>query len=184
MSLIPIDFSRPSLSFGIERMISETLSGHSTVTADLIASAVLRGFSEIYPSAEVKRQLDTLVAEVIDRITKVGKPETGSSRYVSKSLGTGYAQWVTELNAEEACLLVAGFDPRRASDLYWRTPIAVAERALNLFIEAQHQSMLINYEAVMYGMGGKYSGDTGGTATNVYDLQTAEGQAALKALGF
>lgn len=184
MAILPIPGSEGMpISFGIERAIIDHLSQTPEPTSEQFLSAVEHAFSLVYPKPAVRRQLESLAHAVEQHIAQYQKKETGSSPVrPGKSMGSQYANWLSELDAESVCLLLANYDTEVASRMYWLTSVNTMKAAVRLRAEHDSQQMLAQFEATMYGMGGKYSDDDGSAV--VHDLNSAEGQAALKQFGF
>lgn len=176
----------PPLSFGIEKAIIDTLSQAETVTDDLLVQEVSHAFKLAHDDKLINSLLPKLVEGVIQRINTLqeekGKPS--SNRPANKSLGTNYASWLSDLNAEQVCLYLADYNPIKAEQYYWFADLLTIQEAVKLKSQHDNQMALIQMEAALYGAGGKYQEDTGGDGGSHYDMDSAEGSSALKSLGF
>ncbi len=104
-------------------------------------------------------------------------------------LGTSMIEWLRKLQIRQLCYFLAGFDPLKSEELYYHADAAVVSQAFGLRSEYEMECNRANYEASLYGFGGKYEKDTGQTAdANVMDLTkgTASSDAlrSLKSFGF
>lgn len=170
-------------SFGIDQALLTFLSENPTVD---LAAAVRQAYRLAYDAKEVRLQLPSLVKKAEERIGKLneqlkagGKP---ASAVPMKTLGSTFAEWVSNLKAEETCLYLADFDPKRAYDYYWFTELAHVEAALHLKIAHASQMSVLGMEQAMYGAGNRYNDDD--SSAKLFDLSSGEGLGELKKLGF
>lgn len=181
----PPQIPSPPLSFGIEKHLISTLSSEEQVTEEHFALTVKSAFCLAYPEKTITPLLPTLVTKVVQRIDSLQKPEQKPKHFhVNKSLGTNYAAWLSELNAEQVCLYLADYDPNKAAHYYWFADIHTVQEAVKLKSQHDNQLALIQMEACLYGAGGKYQEDTGGDGGNNYDMDSSESASALQTLGF
>lgn len=175
----------PPLSFGIEKYLISTLSSEEQVTEEHFALTVRAAFGLVYPEKTITPLLHTLVTKVVQRINSLQKPDQKPNHFhINKSLGTNYATWLSELNAEQVCLYLSDYNPERAEHYYWFADILTVQEAVKLKSQHDNQLALIQMEACLYGAGGKYQEDTGGDGGNNYDMDSSESASALQTLGF
>ncbi len=174
------------LSYGIEADILSSLSEITTPTDRDFVEAVESAYCLVYPKKLVKARIKELVKAVSDRVVSIqkkGSQESTPTTPAAKSFGTSFADWLSELPPSEACLYLADNDLDKALKLYWKEDISLVQVMLQAKSAHDHQKILVQMEACMYGFGGKYSDDQG-TEGNTVDINSSEGQQALKDFGF
>lgn len=191
-SFIDLRISPPilPLSYGLEGMLSSRLSGEQEMDMPLLIECV----QAIYPAMDfTAADIDDLSARLVQRVQRLsaGAPsapkEPGDPAQTKREFGAVIEEWASSLSPTEVCLLLADHDPLKAHKLFWHTEADYLELALKSrlrLVSVQHSAML---EAVLYGFGGKYSSDSQPVSdpnTNVFDVNTPEGLAALHSLGF
>ena len=173
-------------SFGVEQAIIADLGQHTAITEDALIEAVVRGFGLVLSEDEIKANVSTLVQRVLHKIEEHQQSAEGSeSSRPAKTLGSGYAEWLTNLSSEQACLYLANYDVGKAYDYYWKYDADMVKEAIKVKSQQENQASLLQFEAVMYGMGGQYKND--GASANILRLDEADQSdavAALKACGF
>jgi hypothetical protein len=176
-----------AFSFGIERSIIDKLNDTGgDISEKVLIQTVKQAFELAHPEKEVAAHLPSLVETVIARINSLQTDHspTPSKGYVSKSLGTRYVEWLSEMDAEEVCMYLAEYDVNRAERLYWYEDIPAVQKAVTLKSQHDNQMTLVYMEAALYGQGGKYKDDDGGQAVDYLSMSTEESSAALKQFGF
>ena len=76
------------------------------------------------------------------------------------------------LSATESCLYLSDYDIEKALKYYWEEDFLLVQEAIKVKSACDSQRSLIALEASMYGFGGKYADDAGGSSANenVIDL--------------
>ena len=173
------------LSFGIERTIINELTKVEEVTEPYFIQTISEAFKLVYPDNLVEQHLPALIARVVLRIEELnGSSDSKNKTHVSKSLGTAYVEWLTKFDAEALCLYLANWHPEHAEKFYWETDFEPVQEAIRLKAQYDSQMSILNMESCMYGFGGRYKDDDSGNTGSNYDINSDEGVAALKALGF
>lgn len=181
----PSNTPRVCLSFGIERAILNDLQ--TEVTNEQFENIVLNSYALVYPVEVIKATAYQLVQRVIARITELQTPhEKPKSKRQSKSFGTSFAEWLGGLSATESCLYLADYDIAKALKYYWEEDFLIVQEAIKVKSACASQQSLIALEASMYGFGGKYADDSGGSNANetIIDLSDPSAKEALAAFGF
>ena len=176
----PSKTPRVCLSFGIERAILNELK--EEVTNEQFENIVLNSYALVYPVEVIKATAYQLVQRVIARITELQTPaEKPKSRKQSKSFGTSFAEWMGSLSATESCLYLSDYDIEMALKYYWEEDFLLVQEAIKVKSACDSQRSLIALEASMYGFGGKYADDAGGSSANenVIDLSDPGAKQAL-----
>ena len=173
------------ISLGIERHLINAIQ-QATENDDsdvLIATIVKDAFCLVYPADKVNTQLPALTKVVIKHIEALnaGTDSVSRTKVHTQSLGTQYAQWLSGLDASQACLMLANYDLDKARAWYWYVSTEIISAALKIKAEQISHDVLASMEASLYGFGGKYNDDGGGQG---FDLNSSEGLDALKACGF
>lgn len=176
---------KPRLSFGVERIVIQKLSELQEFNEQQFIDAVTFAYRHVYDAAHIEQNLQHLMARVAERVNELNaQSETSKPIPVkgAKTLGSAYSEWLGGLDSTEACLFLTDFDIERAIKVYWFEDVDVVQHAIKLKGEHNNQQILASFEAGMYAAGGKYSGDGEKGAT--YRVDSGEGAAALKSLGF
>lgn len=144
-------------------------------TTLLLAACQKCGISLKEPEKALQR-LDKFYRE------KAGKQEP-KGKLTAVTMGTQFNQWVASLQVREL-LAVFSTSYQEASHLYCEVDFEDVNELLNLRLQREAHKALYQMEQVMYGMGGKYKGDRGGSSSSsgpAHDLKSADGRAAAKA---
>lgn len=176
-----------ALSFGIERAIIQALSEMDEVTEPALQEAIRSGFGLVYSTKLVEENISALVTAVLSRIEYYrNRDDTPKEIKISRSktLGTGYADWLSQLDGSQICLYLANYDPAKAYHMYWHDEIRWVEEAVRTRSKQDSELGVLRMEAVMYGMGGHYTGDTASSKGETFDLNSGQGVDLLKQLGF
>ena len=178
----PPAHARLNLSFGIEQALITSLQALSEITDDQFVHAIKQAYSLVYPQGTIQQHLSDIITQVTKRFEESKQEAGGGSASSGKTLGSGYADWLSKLNAAESCLYLADFDTSKALEYYWKENIEVVQAAIKVKSELASQQIMASFEAAMYAQGGKYSNDTGGG--NNVKVGSAEAAAELRKLGF
>lgn len=178
-----------ALSYGLEHLIRTSVEGsNGQLTAESLAVCALR----LYPEKMVKMHLEDLSIRFVNRVERLSKakqeesskqPKTRESSNPKRTLGANLEEWTHTLDPSGICLYLADYDPERAHRLYWWVDsdlLEIALRAKLRFASVVHTN---NFEAAMYGFGGKYKDDDESSSESdeqSFDLNTPEGQQAFK----
>lgn len=134
---------------------------------------------------------EEFILEVVEQLTyvqkaksevKAGKPASG------RSFGTEFIQWFSKLDVSQIMFLLSDYDFEKAANIYNTTPVLVVDKMMELKMEHEWQIACKDFEAVIFGMGGKIKGGAGeddkmheAPKTEVEEKQRAS---SLKRLGF
>lgn len=112
------------------------------------------------------------------------KAEENAPPKASKSFGTAYHEYLSKLMVDSRILRMVGYNFDAAKKIYCELDRDDAMKLVNEYMTGLLEEGLLNMEATMYGFGGKYKDDKGGTKGNTHDLTTEDGKKALRRLGF
>lgn len=183
----PAASPRIALSLGIERAILSRLDGAEELTEAAFAEIVTQAYRLVHPPKVVAETLAWLCRRVSERIGELQqKAADAPPPSCLKTLGSSYANWLGGLDASGACLYLAGYDIDKALRLYWQEDLLLVQEAVKIKGQQDSQLLLAQMESCLYGFGGKYAGDEGGSGGQVieHDMNTPAGRDALKAFGF
>lgn len=181
----PPKLPRINLSFGIEKSILDQLK--EEVTTEQFTQIVVSSYALVYPDKVVMELEDRLISRVLARIEELQKPqEQTKTSKIKKSFGTTFSEWLSSLSATESCLYLANYDIDKALHLYWQEDILLVQEAIKAKTAQDSQNSLVQFEASMYGFGGKYSDDASGDANtiNLDDMNSSDIQSMLGGFGF
>jgi hypothetical protein len=75
---------------------------------------------------------------------------------VKKSFATSFSEWVTGLQPEDLCLVIAGFDYGRAKQMYTEVDYEDVVNMSAIWMDREWEYIKVGYESVVYGFGGGY----------------------------
>jgi hypothetical protein len=136
----------------------------------------------------VRQPTDEDLTYFVDRLDALRKEmeqnETQETKKAVRSFGTAYHEYLSNLMVDSRILRMVGYNFDVAKKIYCELDRDDAMKLVNEYMTGLLEEGLLNMEAAMYGFGGKYKDDKGGSKANVHDLTTDEGKKALKRLGF
>lgn len=94
--------------------------------------------------------------------------EDGDKKPTKKSFATSFADWVTSLQPEDLCLVISGFDYKRARQLYSEVDYKDVTRLSSVWMDKEWEYIKVGYESVVYGFGGGY--DDNASNASVIDV--------------
>lgn len=138
---------------------------------------------------KVTKPQDEDIAYFLERLKGIkGEIEENSEEEVNhgKTFGSAYMAYIGALPIDGAILQMVGYDIDSAEKLYCDLDRDDAVQLVKDYIKGKTEENLVRLEASMYGMGGKYEEDKGGSTKKDkgVDISTEEGAAQLRALGF
>lgn len=143
--------------------------GSKGVSQDTVAEAYLQTFGKAPSEEEVLVILDRLIKEAN------GKPEPSHRGASKRSFGTTFSQFLSSMDGERLCFLLADHDPVKAKELYCTVDMALVSAAAREKVGYLAELTGVWYEAVLFGMGGHYKGS--GPNDNTYDISENPGGA-------
>lgn len=111
------------------------------------------------------------------------EPSQGKAGVQKKSFGTSYQEYMSELALDSVILRMTGYNYEAARRIYCDLDRQDTFRLVKDYQAGIWQKGLLELEACMYGFGNSYSEDSKPSGP-VHDLNTEEGMAALRSLGF
>ena len=154
--------------------------GKKGVTESTIAEAYARTFGKRLEEGEADRIILRLQKEAeksVEQGQKKGK------RQLKRSFATEFSKYLSGLSMEQLCFLVADYNPVLARRFYreadkWDV-VAAAKEKISFLAESAN----VQFESVLFGMGGGYKGH--GANDNVFDMteDPKAASASLKKLG-
>ncbi|WP_019865133.1 hypothetical protein [Methylovulum miyakonense] len=101
----------------------------------------------------------------LERVKELDKPKEKSTNKnpQGKSLGTSFNKFLSKLPADRVLVMACGWDIAKADHLYSTVDASIAVQVIEDYLSLQQESNTFLYEAVLYGFGGKYDGDEGGS---------------------
>jgi len=127
------------------------------------------------------------ITEVAEELNKrEGKSEVKESP--KKSFGSSYMEYLHGLSVDSAILKMVGYDITAATALYCDIDREDTMSLVADYFSGEAEENLVKMEASMYGNGGKYKDDGKSDKSlgkgSSHDINTPEGFANLKAMGF
>lgn len=151
----------------VERLAS--ILGDQEPDSTALATAVSKALKDCQtcskPTAED-------IAYVVERLAVPVKAQDSGVEEQSlegKSFGGGFLKWVKELDPEQTCMFVAGYDLERAATLYARADRDDVVALAAVKVNQEWELARVRFEAALFGFGGGYgkgdAGDSGKEAT-------------------
>ena len=109
--------------------------------------------------AEIQYFLGRLKSDAEEANTRVASITGEANRSPTKTLGTSFQKFLTELDSARLLLWACGYDFDRAKYLYTQVDRSIATQIIDDFLKLQHERNTYQFEAVLYGFGGSYSSD-------------------------
>jgi hypothetical protein len=188
LSDLPSHLPELALSYGLEALIAAKVEeNQGALTAEGLAQCALR----LYPEKVVQKNLENLSVRFVNRVERLAKAKgldplskPDSIKETSKpkrTLGANLEEWTQSLDPTGICLYLADYDPERAHHLYWWVDSDLLELTLKSKLGFAAVLHSCNFEATMYGFGGKYSDDEEQQSENTVSGELDAG--ALSAFG-
>ncbi len=157
-------------------------------TEDCISLAMIEVLQIESPSVEDMEY----VLQRLDSLSRIGVDASAEDRQEQrKTFGSQFMVWLRSLSPASLCLYAAGFDMDKAEKYYCRWDQDDVLELARLKMEHEWERAVVEYESVLYGMGGSYKGDKGNKGgdsegVRVFDLTKDDkaGMQALKELKF
>lgn len=137
-----------------------------------------------------KAQVDYALSRLQEISNQIAANTHGESKTPDKGLGTDLLIWLSRLHTEEMCLLLSGFDSKKAREIYREWDRDEVTESFRIFLSYEREKIQASFEAALYGFGGGYKGSKGGPSEDsgsagnveVYDLtkHNPEGLEELK----
>lgn len=176
--------NRPKITYLFLECFGKILKAEPGLTLEMAIEQAQRlaelpvGFEE-----SIAERLRTMAEEVAAREEKPGKDRT--------LLFADFSDWLNKIPTEAHCLYVANYDYEQARQLYCYLDIDTVKVIVAQKIEQSMKEKRVDFEAVLYGMGGKLEGDLApqdNDAEVTFDLRDDATQEdalrELKAMGF
>ena len=107
---------------------------------------------------------------------------------LKKSFGSSYMEYLHGLSVDSAILKMVGYDITAATALYCDIDREDTMQLVSEYFSGAAEENLVRMESSMYGNGGKYKDDGKSDKSlgkgSSHDINTPEGFANLKAMGF
>lgn len=162
-------------------------SDNSEMSVAEAITLVLAALDVRDPDTELLTQIAediTAIEETIRKKQSTAKPTSNKGR----NFGTEFLKWFNKMGTEQVLLLLADFDYTRAVQLYCEVPAEVVDRMVELKLGYEWTHAEAQFEAVLFGMGGKIKGGSSDADKSFdepkSDADDAARNAALKNLGF
>jgi hypothetical protein len=184
----PVTHPRMGLSFGIEREVLARINDAPEISDTLLKDIVVEAYSIIHPLEIVQELAELLVARVLERINDLQEKEKAqaSSSVKRRTFGSSYAEWLSGLDATQACMYAADFDLAKALHYYWAEDYLLVNEIVKTKSEHESQMALTRMEAAMYGSGNSYKDDNGADPNTVVldELGAEDIKSAMAGFGF
>ena len=131
------------------------------------------------PDQEDLRYFLSRLQEISDAASKIKHADTKRK----KSFGTGFIDFITSLPIDRVIAKMCGYDMQLAKHIYCTLDRDLSDQLVRDYISGEVERNTVMMEASMYGFGGKYANDKSGEDKGI-DINTPEGVAAMKSLGF
>lgn len=129
---------------------------------EILSNVLSTAINKVYAKTLSSKQLDVFAQALV----QPKKDQEDQNQKISKSLGTDYLKWLSELKAEQQCFLLADYDPVKARQLYCETDYRLVSAMAETYLSNTWQKIQTSYEASMYGFGGKYKDGNNSAAAN------------------
>ncbi len=109
---------------------------------------------------------------------------TASDNSRKKSFASDYLKWVSQLDHEQVCMHVAGYDYDKARSLYTEVDRDSVLKLAKQKADSDWHGKMTEFEACLFGFGGGYG--SGGEGSNEFDMKEdlKSAEASIKGLGF
>lgn len=159
-------FDRTDESVSMQQLVSTTLvqTGQCTLQQLQENPALVLEVCE-----RIKARKDRIDAEVAAVSAEKKQPKKSQ-----RGFGTKFAQDFEELDGEGKCLFAADYDFERAREMYCLLDKDVASKIIKSKFDYVINLQVLQFEGVVFGMGGSFDGSGGGGNTPLGDVTTID----------
>lgn len=134
---------------------------------------------------------ESFVVEVLEQLSEVQKVKSEMKKGKNgskRSFGSEFIKWFARLDIEQILFLLSEYDFDKAGHLWASTPVLAVDRMMETKMEYEWQVASKDFEAVIFGMGGKIKGGAS-DGEKIHDAPKNAGEdsqrkSTLKGLGF
>lgn len=124
------------------------------------------GWAGVLPEGGLAEEQAVKLVERMRKMSSTAPEEKSSPEGFGKStgksskrgFGSEYLRRFTSLPIAEKCLFAAGYDYNKAKELYCVLDKEVSEEVIKAAFDEKFSSLQVEFEAVVYGMGGSFGG--------------------------
>lgn len=117
------------------------------------------------------------------KLAKIEETEPATKPQGGQSLGTSFFDYIGKLDTVQILGMMTNYNKTLMDELYCRTDFLHVRDLMRGYVEMLREQQVVNFEAVMYGMGNSYKNDSSNGSTNVIDANTKEGMAMMSQFG-
>ncbi len=147
------NYLRQKARFPVPLVVLEALSEEGS--ASLLSEVLKRWCGVKRPTDADVEYITTRVTDLILRMTKHESEESAGAISKKGYLGT-LTEFLSDKDTWDQVLLMSGFDYTKAEVWYTKVDADIALDALELSIKNRVTACVSDFEAVLFGMGGKY----------------------------
>lgn len=156
-------------------------AGLSEESSELeVSQALVSAISLCGVSSPAQEDIEYFV-ERLEGLSASKSQNKGVDKAPTQSLGTAYAKFMRELSVIDILGLMTHYNPSALRYWYCEADAEATMLLVERYVQELFERVQVNFEACMYGFGGKYESDNSGS--KVIDANSKEGLAALQQFG-
>lgn len=122
---------------------------------------------------------------LLKRFNELESPQESVGARQKKTFGSSFNDYLKKSDTTQLLGLMTNYDIPKMRELYCVVDHVDAKALIANFVASLVERNVIQYESALYGSGGSYKGDSGGSNGNTkeWDMNTTAGEVALAQFG-
>ena len=163
--------------------LHEAVTGGQQPSMGAVVGAALKVAKLPHGDKEIPKACARLLQEQEEAVVAKEKSSPGKPPAAGDGQGTSLVAWLGKMDLRKICYLISEFNPIKAKSLYFEADASLVAECFALRSEYEMECGRLQYEATLYGFGGKYDTDKGGDDVKTHDLtKGANNKSALNSL--